>query len=159
MKVRDPTTSGAFPTPAKVGPGGRGSSRGSRSGSGFAPVLATAAAAAAIPLEPAPARANREASPRRIGDVGAIERVLIGSRGGEPEARVSVADGSPGGAEIRLVATAGGRAVVAEILTASAGSRETLSNAMEEIRVRLRRRGIALSVMHAPPRRDDRGRR
>jgi hypothetical protein len=82
---------------------------------------------------------------------------LIGSRAGDPEARVAVADGSPGGAEIRLVAIGGGRSIVAEILTASTGSRETLSNAMEEIRVRLRRRGIALSIADARQR--DRGRR
>ena len=72
--------------------------------------------------------------------------MLIGSGGTEPEARVSIADGSPAGAEIRLVAVGGGRKIVAEILTANAGSRETLTSAMEEIRVRLRRRGIALSI-------------
>ena len=82
----------------------------------------------------------------RSASVGAVQRVLIGSRGVEPEARVSIADGSPAGAEIRLVAVGGGRKIVAEILTANAGSRETLTSAMEEIRVRLRRRGIALSI-------------
>ncbi len=82
----------------------------------------------------------------KICAVGTIERVLVGSRGTHPEARVSIADGSPGGAEIRLIAIDGGRRIVAEILTATAGSRETLTNAMEEIRVRLRRRGIELSM-------------
>jgi hypothetical protein len=79
--------------------------------------------------------------------IGSVQRVLVGSRGDDPEARVAIADGSPGGAEIRLVAIGGGRTIVVEILTASAGSRETLSNAMEEIRLRLRRRGIVLSIV------------
>ena len=89
-------------------------------------------------------------SPRPIrgGPIATIERVLVGLRGTDPEARVSIADGSPGGAEIRLIAIGGGRRIAAEILTATAGSRETLSNAMEEIRVRLRRRGIALEIAH-----------
>jgi hypothetical protein len=92
------------------------------------------------------APASATGPPARSGAIGAVERVLVGSRGIEPEARVSIADGSAGGAEIRLIAFGGGRKIVAEILTANAGSRETLSNAMEEIRVRLRRRGIALSI-------------
>jgi hypothetical protein len=119
--------------------------------SGFAPILADLAGRPQASHVPPPRDTGK------IRETATVERVLIGSRAGEPEARVAVADGSPGGAEIRLVAIGGGRRIVAEILTASTGSRDTLSNAMEEIRVRLRRRGIALSILDA--RQSDRGRR
>jgi len=49
------------------------------------------------------------------------------------------------GAEIRLTASVGSPAVTAQLLTPGAGSRQTLSVAMEEIRLRLRDKGIALA--------------
>jgi hypothetical protein len=79
--------------------------------------------------------------------ISAVERLLVGSRGDDLEARIVIADRGGSGAEIRLVAPGGGRKILVEILTASAGSRDTLSEAMEEIRVRLRRRGIVLSIV------------
>ncbi len=74
-----------------------------------------------------------------------IDRVLIGSTGGEAEARIRIAGGALAGAEIRLTATAGSQAVTAQLLTPTAGSRQTLFVAMEEIRLRLRDKGIALA--------------
>jgi hypothetical protein len=73
------------------------------------------------------------------------------------EARIRLSGGALAGAEIRLTA-AGGHAVTAQLLTSTAGSRETLSVAMEEIRLRLRDRGIALgtAVARGRPGRDAR---
>jgi hypothetical protein len=74
-----------------------------------------------------------------------IDRVLIGSAGGEAEARIRIAGGALAGAEIRLITMAGSQAVTAQLLTPTAGSRQTLFVAMEEIRLRLRDKGIALA--------------
>jgi hypothetical protein len=74
-----------------------------------------------------------------------IDRVLIGSTGGEAEARIRIGAGALAGAEIRLTTTAGSQAVTAQLLTPTAGSRQTLFVAMEEIRLRLRDKGIALA--------------
>ena len=54
-----------------------------------------------------------------------------------------------GGSEIRLVSAPGGGSIEAEILTSVAGSRQTLVGAMDEIRRRLREKGIALSTARA----------
>ena len=74
-----------------------------------------------------------------------VDRVLIGSAGGEAEARIRIGAGALAGAEIRLTTTAGSQAVTAQLLTPTAGSRQTLFLAMEEIRLRLRDKGIALA--------------
>jgi hypothetical protein len=74
-----------------------------------------------------------------------IDRVLIGNAGGEAEARIRIGAGALAGAEIRLTTTAGSQAVTAQLLTPTAGSRQTLFVAMEEIRLRLRDKGIALA--------------
>ena len=74
-----------------------------------------------------------------------VDRVLIGSTGGEAEARIRIGAGALAGAEIRLTTTAGSQAVTAQLLTPTAGSRQTLFVAMEEIRLRLRDKGIALA--------------
>ncbi len=84
-------------------------------------------------LAPAPAAAAK------------IDRVLIGNAGGEAEARIRIGAGALAGAEIRLTTTAGSQAVTAQLLTPTAGSRQTLFVAMEEIRLRLRDKGIALA--------------
>jgi hypothetical protein len=84
---------------------------------------------------------------------GRIDRLLVGGADGAEEARIRIAAGALAGAEIRLTA-AGAHAVTAQLLTPGAGSRETLSMVMEEIRRRLRDKGIAVL---APTARDGRG--
>jgi hypothetical protein len=74
-----------------------------------------------------------------------IDRVLVGNVGGEAEARIRIGAGALAGAEIRLTTTTGSQAVTAQLLTPTAGSRQTLLVAMEEIRLRLRDKGIALA--------------
>jgi hypothetical protein len=75
-----------------------------------------------------------------------VDRVLVGTVGGDAEARIRIGSGVLAGAEIRLTAAAGAAAVTAQLLTPGAGSRQTLSVAMEEIRLRLRDKGIALAA-------------
>jgi hypothetical protein len=87
----------------------------------------------------APAAATKPAAATEI------DRVLIGSAGGEAEARIRIGAGALAGAEIRLTMTAGSQAVTAQLLTPTAGSRQTLFVAMEEMRLRLRDKGIALA--------------
>ncbi|HLK90162.1 MAG TPA: hypothetical protein VKZ18_09725 [Polyangia bacterium] len=72
-----------------------------------------------------------------------IDRLLLGEVDGAAEARIRIAAGTLAGAEIRLT-VAGAHAVTAQLLTPGAGSRETLSMVMEEIRRRLRDKGIAV---------------
>ena len=79
----------------------------------------------------------------------AVDRVLIGAGSGGAEARIRIAGGALGGSEIRLVSAPGGGSIEAEILTSVAGSRQTLVGAMDEIRRRLREKGIALSTARA----------
>jgi hypothetical protein len=75
-----------------------------------------------------------------------VDRVLVGGVGGaDTEARIRFGRGALAGAEIRLQCPPGGRAVEVELLTATAGSRHTLSLAMEEVRRRLQRKGIEVS--------------
>jgi hypothetical protein len=74
-----------------------------------------------------------------------VDRVLIGNAGSEAEARIRIGSGALAGAEIRLTTTAGSQAITAQLLTPTAGSRQTLFVAMEEIRLRLRDKGIALA--------------
>ena len=74
-----------------------------------------------------------------------IDRLLIGSVGGDAEARIRIGSGALAGSEIRLTTAAGSQAVTAQLLTPTAGSRQTLFVAMEEIRLRLRDKGIALA--------------
>jgi len=75
----------------------------------------------------------------------AVERVLIGVRAHVPEARIRIADGGGGGVEIRLTVLGDGRTVAWQLLTPATGSRETLSDVMRQVRLRLRRRGIVLT--------------
>ncbi len=81
----------------------------------------------------------------------AVERVLIGQAAGVAEARIRIGAGVLAGAEIRLTTAAGSRAVEAQLLTRSAGSRQTLAVAMDELRLRLRGRGISLVRASARP--------
>ena len=74
-----------------------------------------------------------------------IDRLLVGGAGNEAEARIRIGSGALAGAEIKLTST-GAQSVTAQLLTPGAGSRETLSVAMEEIRLRLRDKGITLGA-------------
>ncbi len=91
-------------------------------------------------LRVAPPPAKTAAAP-----VGRVDRVLVGTVGGDAEARIRIGTGALAGTEIRLTVAAGSPAVTAQLLTPGAGSRQTLSVAMEEIRLRLRDKGIALT--------------
>jgi hypothetical protein len=90
---------------------------------------------------------------------GRIDRVLVGTVGGDAEARIRIGAGALAGAEIRLTASVGSPAVTAQLLTPGAGSRQTLSVAMEEIRLRLRDKGITLASSVARGRAADDARR
>jgi hypothetical protein len=76
----------------------------------------------------------------------AVDRVLIGSGPGGAQARIRIGAGTLAGTEIQLSAAASGHAVEARLLTHGASSRQTLSVVMDEIRSRLRDRGIVLST-------------
>jgi hypothetical protein len=86
-------------------------------------------------LQPAPRAAVSEA-PRLS------ERILVGGGPHGPEARIQIGDGPLAGIEIRLLAAAGG--IEAQLLTPTEGSRQTLISAMDEVKQRLRQKGIAL---------------
>jgi len=106
-----------------------------------------AAAMAGSPgwFKPEPIRVGPPASKVVPAAAAKIDRVLIGSAGGEAEARIRISGGALAGAEIRLTTAAGSQAVTAQLLTPTAGSRQTLFVAMEEIRLRLRDKGISLA--------------
>lgn len=76
----------------------------------------------------------------------AADRVLLGARGDVAEARIRIGTGPLAGTELSVSAGPGARLVEAALLTCSAGSRQTLSLAMEEIRARLRAKGIVLTT-------------
>jgi hypothetical protein len=78
--------------------------------------------------------------------------VLIGAGADGAEARIRIGAGALAGTEIHLSSTAAGHAVEARLLTHTASSRQTLSVVMDEIRVRLRTRGIAFSAGGPEPR-------
>jgi hypothetical protein len=67
---------------------------------------------------------------------------LVGGTGRDVEARIRFGAGALAGTELRLQCQPGGRGIEVEVLTALAGSRETLSSAMNELRHRLRAKGI-----------------
>jgi hypothetical protein len=75
---------------------------------------------------------------------GVRDRILIGAHADMAEARIRIGTGPLAGTELSLTASSGGRLVEATLLTCAAGSRQTLSVALEEIRVRLRGKGIVL---------------
>jgi hypothetical protein len=77
--------------------------------------------------------------------VAAADRLLIGTRGELAEARIRIGTGPLAGTELAISAVPGGRLVEAALLTCAAGSRQTLSVAMDEIRLRLRLKGITLA--------------
>jgi hypothetical protein len=175
VQVSDTTTNGAVSAARKdevAGPGGAGTVRhSSRSGPRFRDALkrgpddglgsevagllgASANVAPPAPIRVAPPPAKAAAAP-----AGRVDRVLVGTVGGDAEARIRIGSGVLAGAEIRLTVSAGSPAVTAQLLTPGAGSRQTLSVAMEEIRLRLRDKGIALTSSVARGRPADDARR
>jgi hypothetical protein len=76
----------------------------------------------------------------------AVDRVLIGSGLDGAEARIRIGAGALAGTEIQLTTGAAANVVEARLLTHAATSRQTLSLVMDEIRLRLRDRGIVLST-------------
>ena len=84
-----------------------------------------------------------------------IDRILVGDVGGEVQARIRIGSGELAGAEIRLTSAPGSRAVAAEFLTRTECLRQTLSVAMNELRLRLRSKGIALAATATRPRHPD----
>ena len=167
MQVSDPTTRGAGAGAVdQLVPGpGRGERSARRPRAGFRKALEPTGAnqegadvpaapllwARPEPLRLAPPAAGASAPVR-------IDRVLLSAAGGaaaggDAEARIRIGTGVLAGVEIRLTAT-GGASITARLLTPDAGSRETLSLVMEEIRRRLRGRGIALGLAPAHGRSD-----
>jgi hypothetical protein len=120
---------------------------------GGAPDVASAAAMAgwfrpeSMPGGPPAAAPGRAAG---VGAVRAADRILIGSGPDGAQARIRIGAGALAGTEIQLSSTAAGRTVEAQLLTHAASSRQTLSVVLDEIRSRLRDRGIVLSAK-APP--------
>jgi hypothetical protein len=88
------------------------------------------------------------AAPSRAAGVAgvAVDRILIGSGPDGSEARIRIGAGALAGTEIQLCSVAAGRTVEAQLLTHAASSRQTLSVVLDEIRSRLRDRGIVLSA-------------
>jgi hypothetical protein len=81
-------------------------------------------------------------APARING-GISDRILIGMNGDVAEARIRIGTGALSGTELTL-SSSGGRLVEAALLTCAAGSRQTLSVALDEIRSRLREKGVVL---------------
>ena len=76
----------------------------------------------------------------------AVDRILIGADREGAQARIRIGAGALAGTEIQLSSGAAGHIVEARLLTHAATSRETLSLVMDEIRLRLRDRGIVLAT-------------
>jgi len=75
----------------------------------------------------------------------AVDQVLIGSGPDGAQARIRIGAGALAGTEIHL-SSISGQTVEARLLTHAASSRQTLSVVMDEIRSRLRDRGIVLAT-------------
>ena len=125
LRLAGPTQLGRAPRRARGGTGG-----------------AAAQTPVAVPEFAAALEGRRPA----VSSPPAVDRVLIGARGDHAEARIRFVDGGGQSVEVRLVALPDGKTIALEILTltATTGSRETLSDVMKEVRLRLRRRGIIL---------------
>jgi hypothetical protein len=168
MQVSDSPHGAAPPATGKdeVGPGGDAaetSARG-RSGRRFRSALerkrddaetggAGAASAAAMAgwfrPESAPAPAGKTmavSEPSAAVAARAVDRILVGAGPDGAEARIRIGSGALAGTEIQLSSGATGHVVEARLLTHAATSRQTLSLVMDEIRLRLRDRGIVLST-------------
>ena len=78
--------------------------------------------------------------------------MLIGAGPEGVQARIRISAGALAGTEIQLSGGVAGHPVEARLLTQAASSRQTLSVVMDEIRSRLRDRGIILSLRATPAR-------
>ena len=96
--------------------------------------------------ESAVASASRSATVAGASAARPVDRVLVGSGPDGAEARIRIGAGALAGTEIQLSSGAAGHIVEARLLTHAATSRQTLSLVMDEIRSRLRDRGIILST-------------
>jgi hypothetical protein len=117
---------------------------------------AAAAAMAGWFRSEAPIATGRPAGAPAVAPPRAVDRVLVGAGPEGAQARIRIGAGALAGTEIQLSSAASGRAVEARLLTHTASSRQTLSVVMDEIRARLRDRGIVLSTSGAGPRRSAR---
>jgi hypothetical protein len=109
--------------------------------------LASAAALAGWFRSEVVAKAGPAVPPTRLSGVsaaGTVDRILLGSGPDGAQARIRIGGGALAGTEIRLCSL--GRLVEAQLLTHAATSRQTLSVVLDEIRGRLRDRGIVLSA-------------
>jgi hypothetical protein len=96
--------------------------------------------------ESAAAPAGKDVARAATPSARAVDRVLIGAGPDGAEARIRIGSGALAGAEIQLSSGSAGHVVEARLLTDAASSRQTLSLVMDEIKVRLRDRGIVLST-------------
>ena len=85
-------------------------------------------------------------APAAVSSPRPVDRILVGGTGRDVEARIRFGAGALAGTELRLQCQPGGRGVEVEVLTALAGSRDTLSSAMNELRHRLRAKGIDVAA-------------
>lgn len=148
MRVRDSTTSappGEAAKPDRAPVAHSGARRESNRRFGGLVTGMIAAAPPSVRLGTIVTGASRPAGAPRAPAAASIVRVLIGGGARGAEARIRIADGAGGIAEVRLASVGGGRAIAVQVLTAAAGSRETLAGVMNEVRLRLRRRGIAFT--------------
>jgi hypothetical protein len=106
---------------------------------------AAAAMAGWFRSEP-PAGTVRTVAATAVAPPRAVDRVLVGAGPEGAQARIRIGAGALAGTEIQLSTADSGRAVEARLLTHTASSRQTLSVVMDEIRSRLRDRGIVLST-------------
>ena len=88
----------------------------------------------------APGRAAGVAAAR------AVDRILIGAGPDGAQARIRIGAGALAGTELQLSSGGAGHTVEARLLTHAASSRQTLSVVLDEIRSRLRDKGIVLST-------------
>ena len=108
----------------------------------------------------APVARRRRPRTAGVAAARAVDRILIGAGPDGAQARIRIGAGALAGTEIQLSTGAGGHAVEARLLTHAASSRQTLSVVMDEIRSRLRDKGIVLSTRAAgAPRRRSGARR
>lgn len=157
-ELRSVTEEAADRARSRSGRGFRGAlERRSRDSTGETLDLASAAALSGWFRSETMTRAGPAVPPTKAAGVagaGAVDRILLGSGPDGAQARIRIGAGALAGTEIQLSGTAG-RTVEAQVLTHVATSRQTLSVVLDEIRSRLRDRGIVLATK-APPRRGQR---
>ena len=147
-------TTGRAPRGREPGQGFRGALERRRGARPPAAMGMTGASAAAMAGWFRPESAAAPAAAKAAGVAGvaaprAVDRVLIGSGPDGAQARIRIGAGALAGTEIQLSSGASGQTVEARLLTHAASSRQTLSVVMDEIRSRLRDKGIVLSTRAA----------